>query len=251
MVSNILKLKKLRSKIKKNYSIGTWLQIPNSSVAEILGYSGFDWVTIDLEHGSISIERLPDLCRAIELGGSLPFARVFSSRVEENARLLDAGITGLIFSKIENAQTLKELIESSLLPKLGKRGIGFSKANNFGNNLESSIKLFRPFIVAMIESEKGIDNLSKILNVKYLDALFIGPYDLSASLGITGKFDHPKFKKSIREILKKAKNKNIPCGIHIVNPNDNLLKKYLKNGFKFIAYGMDTTFLREGSKIFK
>ena len=80
---------------------------------------------------------------------------------------------------------------------------------------------------------------------------FIGPYDLSASLGIAGKFNNPKFKKNIKEILKKAKNKNISCGIHIVNPDSHLLKQHLKNGFKFIAYGMDTTFLREGSKIFK
>ena len=251
MDSNILKLKKLRSKIKKKFSIGTWLQIPNGSVAEILGDSGFDWVGIDMEHGSISVEILPDLCRAIELGGSLPFVRVFSSKVGENARLLDAGVVGLIFPKIETASKLKDLIEDSLFPKLGRRGIGFSRANTFGKNLNKNIKLFRPFIVAMIETEKGIENLDKILDVKYLDALFIGPYDLSASLGIAGKFNHPKFKKNINEILKKAKNKNISCGIHIVKPDSHLLKQHLKNGFKFIAYGMDTTFLSEGSKIFK
>ena len=109
-MNKILYLKKLRKKLKSKYSIGSWMQIPNSSIAEILGSLGYDWVTIDIEHGAISIDQLPDLCRAIELGNTLPFARVSDLNLEESKRILDSGISGLIFPKIESAKSLEKLI---------------------------------------------------------------------------------------------------------------------------------------------
>ena len=102
-MKNIILLKKLRQKIKKKYSLGSWIQIPNTSIAEIFGSSGYDWIALDLEHGAISIDQIPDLARAIELGNSLVFARVSNLQLEEVNRILDTGISGLIFPKIESA----------------------------------------------------------------------------------------------------------------------------------------------------
>ena len=93
-MKNIILLKKLRQKIKKKYSLGSWIQIPDSTIAEIFGSSGYDWIALDLEHGAISINQIPDLARAIELGNSLAFARVPGLRLDEVTRILDAG-TGI------------------------------------------------------------------------------------------------------------------------------------------------------------
>ena len=99
---------------------------------------------------------------------------------------------------------------------------------------------FKPLIIAMIETVKGIKNLNKILKVKGIDAIFIGPYDLSLSLGIPGQFNNKKFINNISSIINACKKNKIACGIHMVDPNKNDLRNNLKKGFTFIAYSMDT-----------
>ena len=101
---NINKIRNLLA--TNNFSIGSWLQIPHSSVAEILGNSGYDWVAVDLEHGSIGIEQLPDLFRALELGGTLPLARLAQGDSKDCQQVLDAGAGGVIVPMIENAEQL-------------------------------------------------------------------------------------------------------------------------------------------------
>jgi len=248
-MKNIILLKKLRQKIKKKYSLGSWIQIPDSTIAEIFGSSGYDWIALDLEHGAISINQIPDLARAIELGNSLAFARVPGLRLDEVTRILDAGISGLIFPKIESATVLKNLIYTCNLPPHGGRGVGYSRANMFGRNFKTYSKgLFKPFIVAQIESTKAVTNIDSILKVKGLDAIFIGPYDLSASLGVTGNFNSKKFKDIIATIIYKSKKAKIPYGIHLIKSDKKILKEYIKKGFKIIAYSVDSVILNEGIK---
>jgi len=248
-MNKISYLKKLRKKIKSKYSIGSWMQIPNSSIAEILGSLGYDWVTIDMEHGAISIDQLPDLCRAIELGSTLPFVRVSDLNLEESKRILDSGISGLIFPKIETAKSLEKLINACTFPPYGNRGVGYSRANMFGKDLNNYLKKNNnPFIVAMIESIEGVNKLDSILKVKGLDAIFIGPYDLSASMNLTGKFNDKKFKKTISIILNKCKKAKVACGIHIVKPDKSQVKIKIRQGFKFLAYSMDSVILGHGAK---
>ena len=248
-MKNIILLKKLRQKIKKKYSLGSWIQIPNTSIAEIFGSSGYDWIALDLEHGAISIDQIPDLARAIELGNSLAFARVSNLQLEEVNRILDTGISGLIFPKIESATVLKNLIYTCTLPPHGCRGVGYSRANMFGRNFNVYSKgLFKPFIIAQIESIKGVDNLDSILKVKGLDAIFIGPYDLSASLKVMGNFNSKKFKETITKIIYKSKRAKIPYGIHLIKSDEKDLKKLIKKGFKIIACSTDSVILNEGIK---
>ena len=95
----------------------------------------------------------------------------------------------------------------------------------------------------MIENKEGVENLDEILSVKGLDAILIGPYDLSSSLKVTGKFNHPKFKSIIKHIMIKAKKRKIPIGIHVLENKFKSVKFYLRKGFKFIPYGTDAYFL--------
>ena len=101
------KIKLIREKLKKKKStIGTWQQIPHGSISEILGKAGYDWVAVDLEHGSVDVSQLPDLFRAIELGESLPLARVANGNGKEIKQALDAGAGGVIVPMIESAEQL-------------------------------------------------------------------------------------------------------------------------------------------------
>ena len=241
------------NKIRKNLqnrkiTIGSWMQIPNSSVAEIMGKAGYDWIAVDLEHGSITTSQLPDLFRAIELGGTLPIARIAQGTLKNCKSALDSGAGGIIIPMVESAEQLESCIEWSSWPPVGKRGVGFSRANLFGKYFEEyKQEAIQPLIIAQIEHIKSVENLNAILNVKGLDAIMIGPYDLSASMGITAQFENSEFVSILEKILFIAKKNNIPSGIHVVKPDKQELQKKIEEGFRFIAYSIDAVFLIENS----
>jgi len=244
------KLNEIRNKLaSKEPSIGSWMQIPSSSIAEIMGQSGYDWVAVDMEHGSIGHHQLPDLFRALELGDTLPLARIAEGTPKDCKQALDAGAGGVIVPMIKSAEQLISIRDSCRWPPAGNRGVAFSRANLFGNNFESYIEEAQsPLLVAMIEDIKAVDTLDEILDVHGLDAILIGPYDLSASMGKTSMFDDVNFCKVIDLIVNKAKSAAVPVGIHLVKPSSVELNKYLSSGYTFIAYSIDAVFLSLSAK---
>ncbi len=241
--------KKLLKKIKKReITVGSWLQINNCDIAEIMGKSNYDWIVVDMEHSSTGINELSNLFRAIELGKTLPFVRIPQNSDHLCSRVLDAGACGIIFPNVKNANQINFSIKKCLWPKFGSRGLGFSRSNLYGIHISKYIKQYeRPIIIAMIESLEGVENLDSILKNKFIDSIFIGPYDLSMSMGIPGQFETKKFKSEIKKILNTCKKYQVSMGMHVTRPDKKLLKKYIKNGFNFIAYGADIIFLTNNS----
>jgi 2-dehydro-3-deoxyglucarate aldolase len=246
MVSNRLnQIQKIRESLRNNQiSVGSWMQIPNSSIAEIMGQADYDWVAVDLEHGAFSLHQLPDIFRALELGGTLPLARISSGCSKECKQVLDAGAGGVIIPMIESAQQLRALREACCWPPSGTRGVGFSRANLFGKNFDTYIEEAQsPLFVAMIENVRAIEELQEILSVEGLDAIMVGPYDLSASMGLTAQFENPEVKMALNTILQSASAAGIACGIHVVAASEEELKARIKVGFRFLAYSVDVVFL--------
>lgn len=233
---------KVRQKLRNgDFSIGSWIQIPHGSVAEILSSCGYDWIAVDMEHGAISHHQLPDLMRAIELGGVLPLARIAEGSEKDCKHALDAGAGGLIVPMVETAEFLSKIVEASCWPPNGSRGVGFSRANLFGKYFVdySAYEGQSPLIVGMVESVKAVENFDEIARVDGLDAIFVGPYDLSASLGCPGDFSASVFIDCLSELVIRSNEKNIPIGIHVVKPDQEELEARVNEGFRFIAYGID------------
>lgn len=228
-------------------TVGTWLQLPCPDLAEMLGASGYDWVAVDMEHGSFTRTGLADLFRAIEAGGALPFVRLPEADMRPIKAALDSGARGLIFPMIESREQLDRAISWSLYPDSGgTRGVGFCRANLFGAE-------FDPYregpardllLIAQIEHICAVEGIDAILSHPRLDGIMVGPYDLSGSMGITGEFDHPDFKTAMARLNDACKRHNIPMGTHVVQPEPAKLSACIADGYRFIAYGMDTTFLR-------
>ena len=217
----------IRNKMKRGQpTIGSWMQIPHGSVAEIMGAAGYDWVAVDMEHGSVSVAQLPDLFRSLELGNTLPLVRVAEGAARDCQQALDAGAGGIIVPNIKSADHLIAVRDACRWPPAGKRGVGFSRANLFGDNFRSYTEEAQaPLLVAMLEDVRALDELDSILAVEGLDAVLLGPYDLSASLHQTAKFNHPNYLRALRTILWKAQTFRIPLGIHVVEPSTTELKK--------------------------
>jgi len=245
-MNKIKAIRAIRTKMNKGKcTIGSWMQIPHGSVAEIMGNAGYDWVAVDLEHGSISVAQLPDMFRALELGETLPLVRLAQGDAKECKQVLDAGAGGVIVPMVETAEQLIAVRNACRWPPAGTRGVGFSRANLFGKNFETYREEAQaPLLVAMIEHSRAADNLEEILAVDGLDAILIGPYDLSASMGATAQFDEPKFISAMERIRTLCRDANIACGVHIVIPATDTLKQRIREGYRFIAYSIDAVMLR-------
>ena len=249
-MNRLLHIEKLRKKLKENeISVGSWMQIPDPSVAEIIGDAGYDWVAVDLEHGTIGHNQLPAIFRALELGSTLPMVRLADGSPKDCKQALDAGAAGVIIPMVANANQLRAIINSCRWPPAGSRGVGFSRANLFGKNFKIYQKEAQnPFIVAMIENVSAIDDLVTILSVDGLDAILIGPYDLSASMNLTGNFHSKKFTSAMNKIRDMCNAQSMPCGVHVVKPEPLELEKVIKQGCRFIAYSIDSVFLNESTR---
>jgi 2-dehydro-3-deoxyglucarate aldolase len=245
------KIKEFRNLLKLGKpSIGSWMQLPSSSVAEIMGDSGYDWIAVDLEHGSFSLHQLPDIFRALELGGTIPMARLTEGTPANCKQALDSGACGVIIPNIKSSNQLKSLIDSCQWPPSGNRGVGFSRANLFGKYFNSyKIQAQNPIVIAMIENISAVDSLEDILSTQGLDAILIGPYDLSGSMNITGNFNDDKFIRTIKYIRDLCKKHNVASGIHVVEADSNILSACIKDGYQFVAFSIDAVFLSKACEL--
>lgn len=257
-MNSLTKLRKkkvdfIRKKLSLNIpSFGTWQQIQSLEISKILSKGDYDWIALDLEHGAFDNSFLNHSFEKIIANDCLPLARISKPDKFIARSVLDYGAGGIIIPMIETKEQLEEISHDIIWPPYGKRGVSFCNANDFGENFNDYSKEARsPLIIAMIENQKGVENLEKILSLKNLDAILIGPYDLSASLGIVGKFSHKDFIKCQNEIFKICKKFKVPFGFHIVEPEKKMITNKLNQGATFIALGMDTTFLSNFSKLNK
>ena len=241
---------KMRTALLKNeLTLGTWIQIGNPAIAEILARVGYDWICVDLEHGSIDIETLTNLFRAIEANGAVPVARLPQNDPIWIRRSLDAGAMGLIIPMINSAQEIESAIRCAKYPPRGERGYGYSRANTFGMNFEDYIASANEeiAIIAQIEHKDGIANIDSILQVEDLDGVFIGPLDLSGSYGKTGQLDCTEMREALKRYLDACKEHNKCAGTHIVRPDENSIQNTIDQGYKLIALGVDGVFLEMAS----
>ena len=229
-----------------NYSIGTWLSLPNESVAEIFAKAGYEWVVIDLEHSAININQAEQLIRVIDLAGSKPFVRLSGHSSSQIKRVLDAGAKGILAPMIESQAQIDGIIAACNYPPRGNRGMGLARAQGYGEvNAKSeyiAMNSKHVEIYAQIESVAGIENLDSIF-LQEIDGYFIGPYDLSASLGNPGQFTSEEFIAAENLILQASKKYQVKSGYHLVEPDPQQIPILLNKGYDMIAFSVDIRML--------
>tara|TARA_Y100000590_G_C15612244_1_gene974302 strand:- start:376 stop:1125 length:750 start_codon:yes stop_codon:yes gene_type:complete len=243
--------KKLKNKIRSNeLTIGSWLTIANNNTCEIMCNGNFDWLVVDLEHTTISINEAGELIRIIDLSKKSPLVRLTSINRDQIKRILDAGAHGIIAPNVLTKNDVDYIVDSVFYPPIGKRGVGLGRAHKYGSDFKNYFKRHKSeiIIIVQIENIKALENLDEIFKNKKIDAYIIGPYDLSASMGIPGDFNSIEFKNAINYIKKIGKKYNLCSGMHVVEPDKKELSKNLKNGFKFISYSVDMRILDSSVK---
>ena len=219
----------------------SWQQIPSTIISEML-CEGFDGVVLDTEHGCFNNETLYNCIQIITAKQKHCLVRLTEINKTLIRMCLDAGATGLIFSTVEDASQAAEIKQLCTYPKYaGKRGLGLVRQNKWGY---STLVNKPPIIIAQIETKRAVYNLEEIY-AQDLDYYMIGPYDLSASLGVTAQFDNPKFLQAI-ETINKVITDPSKMAVHIPTDVNKHIDKYAE--YAIIAVGMDTTILLQGYK---
>ncbi|MBS0185072.1 MAG: 2,4-dihydroxyhept-2-ene-1,7-dioic acid aldolase [Proteobacteria bacterium] len=234
----------LKNKLSHQPIFAAWQQLPSPQITFSMASLGFDWIVVDLEHTSMSIQDAETIFIAAESLNCKPFVRLSSADPYLARRLLDAGALGLILPVVESKNSFDEFAQHCFFPPQGKRGLGLVRANRWGSHLEEYFNEFKPILIAQIETKLGAESIQNILSSQFIDGIMIGPYDLSASLGSPGKFDDPFFKELCKTIREEAIRQKKMLGFHQVEPCLSKLETRIQEGYDFIAYGTDMIALR-------
>lgn len=249
MIKKNIVLERLK---KDQPALGGWIMGNSAVSAEIMAQSGFSWVCVDAEHSQVSKETALNMFRAIELHGAEPFVRVSSNNEVEIKKHLDMGARGIIVPMVKSAQDVLNALSYIKFPPEGKRSYALPRCTGYGEFSDEYFKKANQevFVGIMIEHIDALIDLDKIFSYKAINAVFVGPYDLSGSMGIPGQFDNIEFLEAMETIQKKASQYNVTMGYHEVHPTPENISQLLKKGIRFIACGIDTIFLMEKSKEF-
>jgi 2-dehydro-3-deoxyglucarate aldolase len=231
-------------------SIGTWITLGHPAIPEIFASSGFDWLAIDLEHSAITLGEAEELIRIIDLKNVIPLVRLSSNNAEQIKRVMDAGAHGVIVPMVNNACQAAQAVAAVKYPPIGTRSFGLARAQGYGTSFEKYQQWQKEnsIVVVQIEHVEAVENLAEILKVPGVDAYFVGPYDLSGSLGVPGQFDHPDFLKAMQKIKQVGAKSGKPGGRHIIEPDPSLLEVAIREGDQFIAYSLDVRMLDKCSR---
>ena len=230
---------------KKELTIGSWIQIGNTDVAEIMAKAGFDWLVIDMEHSAISISQAHSLIQVIDLAGCVPLVRLSNNDSVLIKRIMDAGAHGIIVPNVNSVDDAVKAVKATQYPPAGTRGVGLWRAQGYGFDFEryKEWQKENSIVIVQIEHIDGVNDLEAILSTEGVDAFIIGPYDLSASLGIPGEFEHSDFKNALDKVNRVSKEMDALMGTHVVLPEVSVFEQKVSEGYRFIAYSIDTLLL--------
>jgi 2-keto-3-deoxy-L-rhamnonate aldolase RhmA len=239
----------LKQKLRDGKAVfGAMITFPAPSIVEMLGYMGFDWVLIDNEHGSITVDTAEDMIRAAELTGVAPIVRPVANRPDIIAPFLDRGAWGVQVPHVNTRQEAEAAVAACKYPLEGQRGIfsgGRPAEYGIGGTTQDYVAKANEntLVCLMLEELEAIENISEIASVQGVDVLFIGSGDLSTSMGYPGQQAHPEVQAVMERGVKRIREAGIVAG---VSCPDALVPKFLGLGVRYF-HGSVGRFLQSGA----
>ncbi len=228
--------------------LGTFIQIPSPTLVEIIGTTGLDFVIIDLEHGEYGISDLAALIRAADAVGLHVIVRTAGNDPVAIGKALDFGADAVLVPHIGSGQAAMRAVAAAKYPPQGDRGIyPLMRASRYGKDHGKGWEAAenqRTSVLAMIEGTEGVANLAEILGTPGVGGVFVGPMDLSHSMGLPGQVDHPQVEALALRIAGEAAKVGLPASIFCPTVEDAV--KYAEAGFRIIAYSVDSHILSSG-----
>lgn len=234
--------------LEKQRQVGFWLSIPSPYTAEICAGAAFDWLLIDGEHAPNDIFSVLSQLQAIAAYHPHPVVRPVNADPDLLKQLMDIGVQSFLIPMVETEMQAKNIVQAVRYPPQGKRGIGhmLARAARWGRDTSYFEDwAHNACVIVQIETEQALENIEAIAAVDGVDALFIGPADLAASLGHPGNFDHPTVAGAIENALTRIAASGKAAGTITVGAKPALA--LFDKGYSFIAAGVDTILLSRGT----
>jgi len=230
-----------------NPVIGTILTVASPEIAEGLALLGFDWIFIDLEHGSLSIHDAQVAIQAVA-NRSYTLVRVPDGTTENIKRVLDTGCSGIIVPMVNSETYARKIVSLSKYPPMGERSVGLGRAQGFGLNFTDYLGSAndQTVVIVQIEHREAVSNLEQILSVTGLDAVFIGPYDLSSSMGLLSQVTHPEVAAAVKTIRSACDRRGLKYGIYCSTAEQ--ARAEIEAGAKMVAVSADILLMADSAR---
>lgn len=234
--------------LKFEKQIGIWSCLSSNTVTEILAIVGFDWIVVDMEHSPNDIQEVLTQLQIVQGFSSEPIVRVPWNEPVVVKRVLDMGAQTILFPYVEDEHEALTAVQSTRYPPKGVRGVmSAARMNKYGTVANYYNKADEQIcVLVQCETKKAIDNISKIAAVEGIDGIFLGPSDLSASIGKIGQFEDEEVQSLIYQGLEFCKKSNKPAGI--LTAKKDYAKKYVKDGFTYVAINSDTNLVARSAE---
>ncbi|MBN1223504.1 MAG: 2,4-dihydroxyhept-2-ene-1,7-dioic acid aldolase [Candidatus Aminicenantes bacterium] len=222
--------------------IGTFMTLPCPEIAEICAGAGFDWILIDLEHTTLDVKDVQSVLQAVHADCAC-IVRVPSKDEALIKKVLDTGIAGIVVPHVNTPEEASWIVQHCLYPPEGKRSVGISRAHKYGLRFKEYVAgaNSRILVIPQVEHIEGIRRIEDIVRVPGISAVFIGPYDLSGSMGLLGQVKSTEVQVQIDKVRQVCCDVGLPVGIFGIDV-DSILP-YIEQGFTLIVMGMDSLFL--------
>jgi 2-keto-3-deoxy-L-rhamnonate aldolase RhmA len=238
----------IRSRLRRReLLLGTMITLPEPATAEILAALGFDWFFVDAEHGPLETRELAAILRAV--GDRTPcLVRVPEAAEVPIKKTLDLGAAGIIVPQVNSAAQAADVVRFARYSPEGARGVGLARAHGYGLRFAEYLGSANDetAVVVQAESIRAVENIEAIVRVPGVDAVLLGPYDLSASLGRMGKIDDPAVVEAVEHVTNTCKSAGMPLGYFGVHAA--AVRPYAARGFTLIVAGVDTLLLAGAAK---
>jgi len=238
----------LKTRLKEGEAlVGTLVTLASTDVAEIISLVGFDYVWIETEHAPTDFLQAQMMIQAV--GGRSPcLVRIPENKAVWFKKALDIGCDGVVVPQVKSATEAQEAVAHCLYPPDGQRSVGISRAHNYGLAFQDYVSRVNEelLIVLQVEHIEGVRNIESIVAVPGISAIFVGPFDLSGSLGLLGQITHPQVQEAIDEIAQHCQAAGVPLGIFAVDAQ--AAKVAIEQGFRLIALSMDSFFLWQAAQ---
>ena len=229
---------------------GTWITIGNPDIVDILKHLSFDWFVFDTEHSYLSIETVKTMMQALGSDGPSPIVRIGQVDQLLVKRALDIGSQGLLVPLVNSAEDAERVVKYSMYPPTGVRGAGPGRASQFGMNLSEYLRHANQEIslAVQIETTEALANVDEIVGTKGIDIGFVGPTDLTISLGLLDDRANPKVMEAMQKAIKACNDHGKIPGTLAVSVEE--ARKFVKMGFRFISLASDSRFLTYGARAY-
>lgn len=225
---------------------GTMITMPDPTTAEVLSHVGFDWFFVDGEHGPLGTTEILSILRAV--AHKIPcVVRVPKASEVAIKKFLDIGADGIIVPQVNSPETAEAVVQWSKYPPQGRRGVGLARAHGYGSEFTTYVENANDEVAIVVQAEDiaAVKNINEITAVAGIDAIQLGPYDLSASMNLMGQITHPEVSHALDTICQAALSAKLPIGCFGMSAE--AVQRDIVRGATMICLGTDTSFLLQGA----